>query len=811
MCVGLLLPVVCLAGCADQPSVQEDRSVTFAPGADGTAFQHGDKGIFVEIDGELTKVFDPDPEILAVSTPHWSTSGEALIFTTARAVETESNAAEVQDTPRPTATLETWDEAPEGRTFFRQPVRYTCWLRKKATDAEPEKLFEADCDDIGFVAADLAVRWGRDNREILYIRGAEENRHGLFRFDLETKKSQQVFPHAAEVLLFDRVPGGDQFACLTGRRVMATVQTVKVKDGEPATAEIPRTPQESLGLWIGTPGEDDSWWHVPDSAPSSEGLRTLIAMRPTWTNGGGRFAFPASREETVDAQTTRRFYQVQVGTLKKQSTETRLSSPRPIRELRWAPDGERIGLIRSPEAGGTTPLPSLHVLAANGTLSEPIGSGAVRHFAGWNATGDLLASVRPDPTLQREKQSWALLLIGDPFARDTLQVISDAKPHAAPQELVSGVRITFPHWSPETNELSFWGTFQPTHRSWPSMMLGMGLRAGDPAARIDATTGTLHWMPVDAREHAQVANYYLLKRDYAEAQKWFDKADKQRDAESEQQQPGRNLPQILATLADERVFRSHCLRQLGRQKEADALLAEFRRTFPLPVARPDETNDENAPASPQDLALQLFGPMLGPPQLARELSQDYYIAEALLSVDAPREARALFERSLKNATTDHARLSRAILLSQIQLLQDDTLGYAQFVTNTLGPQLIRYWETRVANAASELREPFTAALVFHGGLALSPMYSKEFVAQIPPETLEPLVRKWETLLTDETADLFLAEAYESLERDKERLAVAQRLAVNPQRLKILPQGTIEAAIKEIRAAASAVSVIGAGS
>ena len=72
-------------------------------------------------------------------------------------------------------------------------------------------------------------------------------------------------------------------------------------------------------------------------------------------------------------------------------------------------------------------------------------------------------------------------------------------------------------------------------------------------------------------------------------------------------------------------------------------------------------------------------------------------------------------------------------------------------------------------------------------------------------------RQASALLTDETADLFLAEAYESLERDKERLAVAQRLAVNPQRLKILPQGTIEAAIKEIRAAASAVSVIGAGS
>ena len=81
--------------------------------------------------------------------------------------------------------------------------------------------------------------------------------------------------------------------------------------------------------------------------------------------------------------------------------------------------------------------------------------------------------------------------------------------------MFSGLRVTFPHWSPSSSDevLSLWCTFSPSHRSLLARFLGGGLRSGDPAALLDARTGALSWMAVSPLEEAQIGHYHQIKRD----------------------------------------------------------------------------------------------------------------------------------------------------------------------------------------------------------------------------------------------------------------------------------------------------------
>src|SRR5207237_4219873 len=100
------------------------------------------------------------------------------------------------------------------------------------------------------------------------------------------------------------------------------------------------------------------------------------------------------------------------------------------------------------------------------------------------------------------------------------------------KEAFSGMRVTFPHWSPDEEKLSVWFTFSPTYRSYLSVVvdalsrgvLHPSLRRGDPAAVFDVKTGKIGWMTVSPQEKVQVGHYHLLKRDYAEAWRWYEEA-----------------------------------------------------------------------------------------------------------------------------------------------------------------------------------------------------------------------------------------------------------------------------------------------
>ena len=58
-----------------------------------------------------------------------------------------------------------------------------------------------------------------------------------------------------------------------------------------------------------------------------------------------------------------------------------------------------------------------------------------------------------------------------------------------------------------------------------SRFLGGGLRSGDPAALLDARTGTLAWMAVSPLEEAQIGHYDQIKHDYAEAWRRYERAE----------------------------------------------------------------------------------------------------------------------------------------------------------------------------------------------------------------------------------------------------------------------------------------------
>ena len=66
--------------------MREDRSINWAKDGESVGFQHGQEGVFLaDKDGrKLTKIFQPNADVIAISTPLWSPIGMRVLFTTAR-------------------------------------------------------------------------------------------------------------------------------------------------------------------------------------------------------------------------------------------------------------------------------------------------------------------------------------------------------------------------------------------------------------------------------------------------------------------------------------------------------------------------------------------------------------------------------------------------------------------------------------------------------------------------------------------------------------------------------------------------------
>jgi Tol biopolymer transport system component len=811
---------ICLAIALGCDAVQEDRHVEFSRSGNQVAFQHGRDGIFVADPqtGELRKVFDPDESIVAVSTPLWSDDETRAIFTTAR---------EENQPPRPGAVgmpgsvararassslPAAWVDAPEGRFFFAQPIAYTCWLVQRAADgafAKPTPLFEGRLNHSGYVAANLVVRWHPQQKKLLFVDGDSNASHAIWSYDFETKRKQRFFPSPGQSapahVIADFVPDGRHVICVAGPAPGIDVQ--------PRDAKAKPQPS-SGGIWIGSI-DGSSWWHVAESADERpeagfQGLSSLMARRPVCAPEGGTFAFVHIETDQKESQHRSIVFR---GRFADRKVERAYESTGDLLDLHWSPDGSQLGFV------ATGPTPTLKVVDLHGRTSLPLPDCFVRNFAGWNAAGDKMACVVAEKMPPKAPESWALLLLPDPLARDSILL---ADRHGSRRTVASGLRFTFPQWAPKRDQLSVWGTFSPSHRTTASEIWvgGLGLRRGDPAAVVDATTGAIRWLAINGDEQAQIGHFFLLKHDYAQAREWYRKADTQLP-KLEPLHRADLLRGLSGTAARRRTFEIfywYCLTKLIEPNEAAARLATFdtahRIEWPpsadrsAAVSRPAEK--KSAPATSDPALAWSSGPARREMETLVSISKALSIAQMFLSVDDADGAQAYFNRRLESAD-DPDRLGDLMALSQLYLLRKEDHDYAALVTDRLAPLLAETLQDPPDAEHTIDNDPAVAgfAVPLLAAHAAGPLFCDGFLKELPTEFVSQLVPKWRALrsrchsqFATLCVDLFLRAAAARLGDEKERVAAAAHIQRNPLRTQLIPPQGLEPYFAILRASSA---------
>ena len=305
--VSLALTLLLVVGCGEP--VREDRSADWGRDGNTVAFQHDKEGVFVaDKEGQaITRIFEPDATVLATSRPLYSPLDGRLIFATAY---------DPDGTPRPAAT-NVFPAAPEGSVVWTGRVKYSCWLRDdRQTSGEspaPRELFSAECGHLGYISAGLAVRWSPDARKVLFVdsRQSLQGGHDILEFDLESGESRRAFPFRADNVVFDWTPRGTFLVC-------AVANMAPQPNGEPSD-------KCQSGVWVGKPGDDDSWWKVPGTENLADGelpsmIEYLRASRPAWTADDSQFACVTSVPDRRDGQPARA--RLQTTQAKTQETQT---------------------------------------------------------------------------------------------------------------------------------------------------------------------------------------------------------------------------------------------------------------------------------------------------------------------------------------------------------------------------------------------------------------------------------------------------------------------------------------------------------
>lgn len=754
--VVIALPIL-LIGCGQ--STTEDRTIQYSGNGQTVAFQHGNEGVYVadKTGGGLSKVFQPDETILATSPPLHSPVDDRLIFLTARRPDGS-----------PRANTPGLSDPPEGKTFHKEPVHYTCWLREAPAEEnapQPRQLFTARCDDVGYVAAGLGARWSPDGDSIMYVAELPEDlgRHTLHAFDLKTGTSRRVFPQKFDALVFDFSPRGSTLICAGCR-----------SRENPVQLEIWSSSDRRYGAWHSVP--------VAGAFAVSESFSHLRALRdrlPVWTADESHLAraehFPGPSADEPGS------WLLQLRSNVDGEPTLIQESAHAFRDLHWSPDGRRLGYVETQE--GESGL--LRIYDTVGRVITPANDQAVRRFAGFDASGIRLAYVVADGAgLPANRVNWSLLLLAAPLARDRV-LVADAGLEESARDVFSGMRVTFPKWSPVEGRLSLWLTFSPRYLSLFSLFRNWGLWRGDPAATLEVQTGEISWMAVSAAEELQIGHYHLLKRDYARAWEWYERASKSLPPRKPPQQIVEALEQFGAPDRPD-VFQYLCLKKLGRNAEARQKLAEFDARFSTDLLR--KAGDPTQRQVMESLLSQ-FGSNVN---LILHLVRDLYIAEVFLSVDAIDDALEFFSVAAEPVESPEQQLSRAFALSQLLLADDDQAKYLAHCTSELVPLILKQWRPAAGDPNAEAQN---SALSFFGSLALAPLFSTTFIATLEEADLAAGVDKWEVLRrqTGENRpllaiDLFLQVAECRLGRDATAGAVAKRIASNPETSKAFPNG-----------------------
>jgi Tol biopolymer transport system component len=756
--IGLIALVT--LGCGQ--GVQGDRSIHFSSDGSSLSFQNGRDGIFVADPktGLPRKIFEPTPDIVATSAPLWAPDGKRVIFTTARLAAGDRVQAD--------------DANPNNLIYGKQEIVYTCWLRDdaKGENAKNIKLFEASCDHAGYVGAKLAVRWHLKGDRILFIdqTGTQSHSHTLYAFDLASEKKNRVFPHSAEGLVFDFDPSGTHLAVVTGHVESGIVRAVPDREG----------------LYL-TQVEKEDWHYIAGShelarADTTSLLERLRATLPAWSADGKRFAFVTSvkGEDEKSARHTLR-----LGSPSDENTDALVDGTDACHDLHWSPDGKLLGFVRGQDFGSLA-----IVIARDKKIIEVNGKG-VRRFAGWDFTGKHLAYVVAEES--QLDSPHALVLSADPGARDAVY-LADGDGKGPGKAVFSGLHVTFPKWSPTEAKLSLWLTFQPTHRSLPARLSAVGLPTGDPAATLDVATGNVTWMATNAWEKAQIGHYCLARHEYERAWNWYMQAEQEAKPNAKPQ-----LEEALVSLRDLSFFEYYCLTKLGRADEARERLGRFEQMFT---------------AKPQAEGMAPRGAERQPPfDWARDLTpdgaallSDLYAAEAFLSVNALEDGRVYFERQVKDAGTDEAKLRAALTLSQFHLLQNHNVDYVHLAGEAILPMSSNMWKP-ASNGEVSWRGQDNSGVMTLAVVALSPLASPEFLKTLPDEEVRRLAVLCEELAKQAKEDvpllgvnLILKAVYDRLGMDKEKKVVAEHIASNPARAQVLTPELEKDPVKTLREA-----------
>jgi hypothetical protein len=688
-----LVAIAFLEGCG-QP-VREDRSIQFNASGGQVGFQHASDGVFLADPkgGPPRKIFQPDANVVAVSTPLWSPGGKEVIFLTATSPGQQPQTIGLNGSP----------EDPAGRLFYQGPITYTCW-KYDATGpegAKPKQLFSGGLNHAGYIGANLAVRWHPREPKLYFLSQVGASHVGLFEWDPATNTQKKVFPHTAEAMIFDWTPDASQIACVLGFNQQKSVVS---------------------GIWIGKP-DTGNWWQVAENLAQAELpslLEVLRASRPIFRKDGSTFAFvgsttvPGTSGNAIVVENA-----VYLGKVAQRSTIMLAKDAANYRDLAWQPDGKLLGVVRTNGETG-----ALHTLTLEGRISPPLTDLPVRQFVGWNSKRDHLAYITPEWISTQRKDYWSFLLVPDPLARDAVVLKPDG---AKEKTLLDGLRVTFPQWSPTENKLSLWVTFAPSYRSWLWLFLRYGLRPGDPAAIFDVDSGKLSWLAVNDYERTQIGRYFHLKKDYQQAWSWYEKS----------KSAGTPLSGMLTNtglpVANEQLFYEYlCLTKLGRAAEAEERRVRFEAAF------------SEAPRGKAGAAQQITAPLI-PEVVDRKdfylpLMHDFLGAEVFLSLDATDEAAAYFRAELEKAETDGKRLSAAITLGQVLLIQGKHVEYAQLCATTLAPLVIR--------DAKKTRPQQSMVLEMILASALAPLAASDFVKQLGQAGVDRHLPAWRKLSSE---------------------------------------------------------------
>lgn len=750
VCASLLISVVA-NGCA-RPN-DGDRAINWSREGQAVGFQHGLDGVFLAArnGAELRKIFKPDDDVVATSAPLWSPTDGRVIFTTARSLSS-------------TAGLQASEK-----------VAYTCRLRAEGTGAVqpvPTSLFEERCS-LDYVWSSMAVRWHPSGTRILFIRRVDGFRHGLFEYDLLTKRMRQIFPYIGEALSFDWAPDGKNLVCVVGGK---------------------GTDRDTAGLWIGRPGRDD-WWHVPTNEDFSGAgsLERVGTSQPAWAADGQRFAVAArSPHATLGHAGPDR---ILLGSLQQRRIREWLHEPAQFSDLHWSPDGKYVGFIRQENNSGREnssdrpwqawlnmlarlrqPPSELRLVAVDAAGPALARREDARRFLGWDGRGKKFAFVGPD-RVRSPGYQWALLLVADLPPRDRVYVGHGMDLRSA-ASVFSGMRVTVPQWSPREDKLSLWVVFQPTYRFTLSVIFDSGLPPGDPAAILDLKTGQLSWLAVNADERAQVGHFHLLRRNYAEAWRWYQRAEQQAPLDLRARFTIPTHPESRFSGMALPLFEYVCLDKLGRPDDARCALARFQKTLAEP-------------------------PMPASARLLGTLMQDFFIAEVFLAIDASADGVKFLQDSMNQSADDSLRPVHAVVLGQFLLLQHRYQEYARLMEEQVIPFVGRMGTRAEKDPTASSDAEFVSALAQVG---LAPLLVPEFLAELSDADIQELIARWQISAIGSAggaqrpeSQLGLYAAYWRLGRLQQARDIENRFnKADASATSVFGKGTVNSIIQDIR-------------